>query len=158
MEWTVARRMHAQHLEPWVDHFGLCLQEADDAGVPVRWPEGRVIGGGFLIARVGRIDLESAGHTHQAGLTVEVWDGEPPAELPGEWEEQAEAEVFFPSGEVAVWAVTMGPDEVIVKLGRTGVRWRVRVRCGGRAQVAELATLDVVEGVEQYVVQMWPAA
>ncbi|MFI1884861.1 hypothetical protein [Streptomyces jumonjinensis] len=152
----MARKVREQRLEPWVDFFGLCLQESDDEGVPVRWPEERDMGGGFLIAREGRIDLESAGHTHQAVMTVEVWDGEPPAEVPGEWEEQAEAELFSRSGELVVWAVTMGPDEEVVELGQPGVRWRVRVRCGGRARVAELAPLDVVEGIEVYLVQLWP--
>ncbi|GAA2254862.1 hypothetical protein GCM10010232_50110 [Streptomyces amakusaensis] len=157
----MAQKVSEQHLKPWVDFFGLCLQEADGEGVPVRWPGEREMDGEFLIAREGRIDLESAGHTHQAAMTVEVWDAEPPADLPGEWDAEAEAELFSLSGRLRVWAVTYGPDEESVELGRAGVRWRVRVRCAGRTRVAELAPLEEVEeveGVEQYVVQMWPCA
>lgn len=54
-----------------VEFFGFCLQERDEAAVPVQFPEDWDTGGGFLTAREGRLDVRSAGHTHTADLMVE---------------------------------------------------------------------------------------
>ncbi|MGA5192146.1 hypothetical protein [Streptomyces exfoliatus] len=51
------------HVDVEVDFFGFCLQDADDTAVPVPYPEGRA-GTGFVSVLAGRIDVESAGHTH----------------------------------------------------------------------------------------------
>ncbi|MEO3978053.1 hypothetical protein [Streptomyces sp. CAU 1734] len=149
----VVQQVSVQVLKPFVDYHGLCLQDVDDVVVPVRWPEGWSAGE-FLVAREGRIDLTSAGHTHEAVMRVEVWDGEPPRG--GEvWDETGEAELVSSGGGLAVWGVT-GPIEETVALGEESARWRVRVCCAGRARVAELAAVDVPEGVERWLVQFWP--
>ncbi|MEU5160917.1 hypothetical protein AB0G74_15100 [Streptomyces sp. NPDC020875] len=111
----------------------------------------------MVAGRVGRVDLESAGHTHEAVMDVEVWNGEPPGEAPGEWDVIADTRLYSLSGELDVWGMT-GPIEETVLLGREGVYWRVRVRCAGRAEVARLAALGVPEGVERWLVQFWPDA
>ncbi|GGR08958.1 hypothetical protein GCM10010280_65960 [Streptomyces pilosus] len=50
-------------------------QDFDDSQVPVLFPEG-FESGPCLTAHPGRRDFYSAGPTHTASLTVEVWDGE----------------------------------------------------------------------------------
>lgn len=152
----MTRMLREQSVEPLVDYFGLCLQEADDAGVPVRWPEGWEVGQALAVGRPGRLDLESAGHTHQAVMKVEVWDGAPPV-VAGEWEVSAVAELFSLSGQLTVWGVT-GPAYECVDLGRPDTRWRVRVHCAGRARLAEPASVDVPDGVERWLMQFWPCA
>lgn len=81
-----------------VEFFGFCLQERDDAAVPVQFPEDWDAGGGFLTVCERRLDVESAGHTHTADLIVEVWDGPPPADAEGCWEADAQAVIVSPSG------------------------------------------------------------
>ncbi|MCI3221173.1 hypothetical protein [Streptomyces sp. NP-1717] len=138
-----------------VDFYGFCLQDADDTAVPVQWPEG-FESVDFVSTRTGRIDVRSAGHTHTAGLTLEVWDEEP--ELVGSWEMSGEGEVDYPSGTLRAWAVAGGPMPYLLEVSeRPGPEtWCVRVHATGRAEVARLASQTVPHGVEQYLVQLWP--
>ncbi|MEU7213874.1 hypothetical protein AB0B06_36470 [Streptomyces sp. NPDC044989] len=139
-----------QHLDAEVCFYGLWMQDAavsfDDEPAQDA-PFGSVSG--------ARLVMHSAGHTHTAGLRAEVW-GDVPPQLPGPWEQQAEARVDVPSGRLQLWTYTaMTMDEIA--LGVTCGTWRVRVYVTGRGRVRELAQHDVPEGVEQYVVQFWPA-
>lgn len=151
--------MPQQKLDVEVDSYGFALQDLDDTQVPLEYPEGREAGRAFLTAHEGRLDIESAGHTHTAAMTAEVWDGEPAAsDDRGDWEEKAEAQLHSPSGELALWSVAAGPRDTHVHLSDTDGMWQVRVYCEGRREVARLAQEDVPEGVERYLVQFWPAA
>lgn len=138
-----------------VDFYGIYLQDWDDSQVPVPFPEGWEAGP-FLRARRGRLDITSGGHTHTAGLTVQVWDTEPKVPT-GDWEETALSEISVASGQLEVGGVAGGPMPEPVQLSdRAGV-WGVRVVCRGRAEVAEQARRGVPEGVvERYVFQFWP--
>ncbi|MGW0694899.1 hypothetical protein [Streptomyces sp. NPDC002738] len=138
-----------------VEFFGFCLQERDEDAVPVLFPEGWDTEGGFLTACEGRLDVSSAGHTHTADLTVEVWDEPPPTRTEESWEADAQALIVSPSGVLDVWGVTGGEAGDPVVLGRPGT-WQVRLRSKGRAEVAELTQHGVPEGVEQYFAQFWP--
>ncbi|MGW2233371.1 hypothetical protein [Streptomyces sp. NPDC001759] len=154
----MAELIRQQELDVEVDFYGFALQDVDDTQVPVEYPEGREADSAFLTAREGRLDIKSAGHTHTATLSAEVWDGEPPAAADrGSWEEQGEAQFRSPSGELAVWTVTGGPMDTYLSLSETGGSWRVRVYCEGRAEVRRLAWEGVPEGIEHYLVQFWPA-
>lgn len=146
-----------QTLAVEVEFFGFSLQERDEAAVPVLFPEGWDPGAssGFLTSQQGRLDVESAGHTHTARLEVEVWDSEPPADVEGEWEADEQAEVDSPSGVLDVCAVTGGLAGESVVLAGAGV-WRVRLLVSGRAAVAEEATHGVPDGVERYLARFWP--
>lgn len=111
----------------------------------------------FLNAFPGRLDIHSAGHTRTASVTVEVWDGPPPAQDPADRDEQAEADFESTSGEVAVWSMSLGRTDEAFALGASGV-WRVRVSCTGPAEAAVLSEdQGTGHGVEQYLVQFWPA-
>ncbi|TQJ92493.1 hypothetical protein [Streptomyces sp. SLBN-31] len=154
----MAELVRQQELDVEVDFYGFALQDVDDTQVPVGYPEGREAGRAFLTAREARLDIESAGHTHTATLSAEVWDAEPPAaDGRGEWEERAEAQFRCASGELAIWAVTGGPMDTCLRLSDTGGSWWVRVYCEGRAEVRRAAEAGVPEGIEHYLVQFWPA-
>ncbi|MBC9715233.1 hypothetical protein H9Y04_22020 [Streptomyces sp. TRM66268-LWL] len=145
-----------QRVEVDVDFFGFCLQDADDTAVPVPYPEGRNPAG-FLTAYEGRLDVESAGHTHTASMDVEIWDASaPPAQEREAWEEQAEAELACASGEVALWATVAGPMPGYIHLADHAGRWGVRLYCTGRAAVRPLAEQGVPKGIERYLAQFWP--
>jgi hypothetical protein len=152
----VTKRVQRFDLAADVGYHAFALQESDDAVLPVLFPDG-FQQGVFLRSWPGRLDFYSGGHTHTAAVAAEVWDGPPLAEDPGGWDEQAEAEFESSSGEVAVWSMSLGRTEEAFALGRAGV-WRVRASCRGRAAAAALSELEGTgEGVEQYLLQFWPA-
>ncbi|WP_030590751.1 hypothetical protein [Streptomyces anulatus] len=142
-----------------VGFHAFALQEEDDMEVPAPFPEERaeVPGVDFLTAYGKRLDFESAGHTHEATLTAEVWSSEPPVTGDVHWEAQGEAEIFSTTGNLSVETMS-GVGEGRVELGRPDTLWKVRASCSGRAEVARLAVVDVPVGVERYLVQFWPAS
>lgn len=148
---TLIRR---RGLQVKVTYHMFALQDSDDAALPVPYPdEGEF--GKFLNVFPGRIDFYSAGHTHTADVTVEVWDGIPEGWADADWEEQGEAVVSIASGELAVW--DMGRADGIVPLGEAGGRWRVRAGSSGRAEVQRLTEdVGVADGVEMWLMQFWP--
>lgn len=141
-----------------VEFHAFALQEENDMEVPAPFPEERaeVPGADFLTAYDKRLDFESAGHTHEAALTAEVWSSEPSATGDAHWEAQGEAEIFSTTGNLSVETMS-GVGEGRVELERRDTLWKVRAFCSGRAEVARLAMVDVPVGVERYLVQFWPS-
>ncbi|WP_031104630.1 hypothetical protein [Streptomyces sp. NRRL S-146] len=153
----MAELVRQQHLDANVGYHGLGLQESDDGDLPVPFPDD-FKQGVFLNDFPGRLDIFSAGHTHTAAVTVEVWDGEPPEQDPSQWDEQAETDFKSTSGEVAVWSMSLGRADDVITLADSGGSWRVRVSCAGRSEAAALSEQEGTgEGVERYLVQFWPA-
>ncbi|MGA4880701.1 hypothetical protein NCG97_00055 [Streptomyces lydicamycinicus] len=151
----VANIVHRQELEVEVEFYSFALQEADDNLVPLPFPEGSE-SGNFLSFRERRIDIESGGHTHTASLTAEVWDSEPRKDASGGWEAEGEGEIESLTGELTICQM-MGNSGTYIQLGRPHTIWKARVQCSGREAVHQLAQVDVPVGVEQYLVQLWPA-
>ncbi|MFF7369846.1 hypothetical protein [Streptomyces tricolor] len=146
-----------QHLDVFVGYHAFALQESDDAFLDLEFPD-EFNFGAFLSSHYGRLDITSAGHTHTASLTVEVWDGPAPVQDSVGWEEQAEADFESVSGQVAVWSMSLGRLDDLIRLGDSGGSWRVRVSSAGRAEVKALAeSEESIKGVERYLVQFWPA-
>ncbi|MFF3762783.1 hypothetical protein ACFYYR_01615 [Streptomyces sp. NPDC001922] len=140
-----------QEVEVYVEFYALWAENADEEG-PGESPEPAME---LLESREGRLVLRSGGHTHRASVTAEVWDGTPPKdERP--WEASAEAEWLCPSGEVSLWSYG-GPSDPVVELGEAGLRWRTRAYVTGQERVRELAQQEVPAGVEQFLLQFWPA-
>ncbi|GAB2606504.1 hypothetical protein GCM10027168_44210 [Streptomyces capparidis] len=153
----MATLLRQQVIELPVAFGGFALQDADDLEVPCRFPDERAsLGADLLTTFEGRIDVESAGHTHQAPLTAEIWDGEPPADDREAWDVRGDTEIRSRAGALAVWVVT-GARLELIHLGEKNMLWGVRVYCCGREEVARLASVEVPEGVERYLVQFWPA-
>ncbi|GAA2768567.1 hypothetical protein GCM10010103_76090 [Streptomyces paradoxus] len=153
----MAELVRQQHLDADVGYHGFGLQESDDGDLPVPFPDD-FKQGDFLNDFPGRLDIFSAGHTHTAAVTVEVWDGEPPEQDPSLWDEQAETDFESTSGEVAVWSMSLGRADDVITLADSGGSWRVRVSCAGRDEAAALSEEEGIgEGAERYLVQFWPA-
>ncbi|MEU7180992.1 MULTISPECIES: hypothetical protein [Streptomyces] len=150
----MAQLVRQQELQVRVAYHSFALQESDDASLAVPYPdEGEF--GKYLNVFPGRLDFYSAGHTHTAAVTVEVWDGPPGICDAEEWEEQEEAVLETTGSELAVWGMQRTDD--IVFLGNTGGRWRVRVGSAGRSEVQRMTEdVGVVHGVERWLVQFWP--
>lgn len=152
----MAELVRQQHLDADVEYHGFGFQESDDGDLPVPFPDD-FADGVFLNAFPGRLDIYSAGHTHTASVTVEVWDGEPPVQDSSWWDEQAEADFVSSSGEVAVWSMGLGRADDVISLADSGGSWHVRVNCTGRSEAAALSEQEGTgEGVEKYLVQFWP--
>ncbi|MGW1769635.1 hypothetical protein ACWCQL_37025 [Streptomyces sp. NPDC002073] len=156
-EFSVGELVARDEVQVAVEFHAFALQEEDDMEVRTPFPEDRDESAAeFLTVYDGRLDFESAGHTHEAALTAEVWSGEPPVNAAESWEVQGEAEIASVTGTLSVETMS-GVGEGRVKLGRPDTLWKVRAYCSGRAEVARLAAVGVPEGVEQYLVQFWPA-
>ncbi|MET9800132.1 hypothetical protein [Streptomyces sp. NPDC006368] len=150
------RLVRRQRIEPEIDFYGLCLQDADLSRVPEPYPGARV-SEDFLHPHAGRVDIESAGHTHTAVMTAEVWDNEPPADTSQTWEAQDEAGIRCESGSLQIWGVSCGPIPDEIELGDPGRQWKVRVYCTGREEVVRVIDdKGTAAGVERYLVQFWP--
>ncbi|MCX4993323.1 MULTISPECIES: hypothetical protein [unclassified Streptomyces] len=152
----MAELVRQQHLDADVGYHGFGFQESDDGDILVPFPDD-FADEVFLNAFPGRLDIYSAGHTHTASVTVEVWDGPPASHDRVQWDEQAEADYESTSGEVAVWSMSLGRADDVITLADSGGLWRVRVSCTGRAAAARLSEEEGTgHGVEKYLVQFWP--
>lgn len=152
----MADLVQEQQLAVFVDSFAFAFQESWDADLPVEFPDA-FNADVFVNAFPGRVDVCSAGHTHTAAVTVQVWDGSPPAEDDSAWDAQGEVGFESVSGDVAVWTPSLGRTDDLIALGAKG-SWRVRVCCAGRAEVAEMReSEESIVGVERYLVQFFPA-
>ncbi|WP_432066869.1 hypothetical protein [Streptomyces sp. C10-9-1] len=152
----MARLVRRQRVSAYVGYHVFGLQDSDDGELPVPFPDD-VDASAFLGVHPGRLDITSGGHTHTATVDVEVWDGAPPAQDAVAWDEQGEATVESPSGELAVWSLHSGRMDGVITLGTAGGSWRVRVGCVGRAAAAALSVgTGTGTGVERYLLQFWP--
>ncbi|MGW2083041.1 hypothetical protein ACWCOW_40245 [Streptomyces sp. NPDC001939] len=140
-----------QQIDADVGFYVLWLEDADDTSERDE-PEDD---SSFVAACGQRVYLQSGGHTHTPALSVEVWDGQPPADG-GVWEAQGEAGMDVPSGQVSVWTYG-GPCEDAIEVGEAGRRWHVRVYVSGRDRARELAQQEVPVHAERYLLQFWPA-
>ncbi|MFE5300364.1 hypothetical protein [Streptomyces sp. NPDC056632] len=146
--------LQQQLLDVEVAFRGFGFQESDDTVVPVAFGDDYEWGV-FLAQHARRFDLFSGGHTHTAAVTVRVWDAEPQPE-PVQWDELGEVDFETTTGHVAVWTMTLGRSDHLIKLGAAGW-WRVRVGCTGRDEVARVTQSEgVAYGVEKYVIDFWP--
>ncbi|WPO70232.1 hypothetical protein [Streptomyces sp. KN37] len=153
----MAGLIQERRLDVFVDSYAFAFIESWDAELPVEFPDGFDTGV-FVNAFPGRVDVCSAGNTHTAAVTVQVWGETPPAEDGSAWEAQGEAGFESLSGDVAVWTPALGRTDDLIELGGKG-SWRIRVSCTGRTKVAALReSEDPVVGVERYLVQFFPGS
>lgn len=140
-----------QHLDADVDFYVLWLEDASETSNGSE-PDGEVP---FVSSCDGRVYIRSGGHTHTADFAVEVWDQMPQPD-PGPWEDQGEAELRVPSGEVVLWTYG-GSSEGEIDVGSPGRNWHVRIYVTGQQRVHELAQQgETPKGVERYLAQFWP--
>ncbi|MFG2143624.1 hypothetical protein ACGFRG_05405 [Streptomyces sp. NPDC048696] len=152
----MAAMIKHQELSVYVEHFAICLEDRDTSWMSHPFPDGydpEV----FLKPFPGRLDIRSAGHTHTAHFTVEVWDG-PPSEPEGEWDERGTASLHCVSGQLRLHGTSGGPATDDVHLPQAPATWEVRLLCTGRTEVAAETLHRAAHNVERYTAQFWPAA
>ncbi|MFF0203352.1 hypothetical protein [Streptomyces sp. NPDC005017] len=154
----MAELVKRETVEVMVSFYGFALQEEDDTQVPVPFPGARDESRQrpFLSVFDKRLDFESAGHTHEATLVFELWTAEPPLDDTECWEAEGEAGIHSTSGALTVETMS-GAGGGRVELGVADSSWSVRAYRWGRAEVARRAPVEVPEGVEHYLVRLWPA-
>ncbi|MEU6672165.1 hypothetical protein, partial [Streptomyces sp. NPDC046727] len=144
----MAQLVREQRIDVFVSDYAFGLQESDDAFLDLLFPDDFEFGT-FLSTHPRRLDVTSAGHTHTASVTVEVWDGPAPAQDRAGWEEQAEADFESVSGQVAIWSMGVGRLDDLITLADQGGSWRVRIRSSGRAAVRALTeSEESIEAVQ----------
>ncbi|HEX2314291.1 MAG TPA: hypothetical protein VHJ17_11170 [Thermomonospora sp.] len=142
---------------------------ADPTGIQAPSPPQ---GGALLTVGYDQMWIGSLQDDVEVTVLLEEWDGEPPAGR-GTWEQEAVEEMYL-RGAVAVSTATGEPVVHGVRLlGGVG-RYRMRVRAQHRAAIARLydelldrfrdgfsaqfqAALRELQGVEHYLVQLWPS-
>ncbi len=102
------------------------------------------------------VSIVSEAQDHVAGIQLEAWATEPPRQ--DDWEISEDFQVVWSTGEIAPVAVTMGPSEEEIIVGPPGT-YAGRVYSRGREDTrnAREAGLEIPDGLEQYLVQFWPA-
>jgi hypothetical protein len=101
----------------------------------------------------------SGGQDHYATVRMELWNSEPTSTTET-WDLTCDAFLTSTSGEIVLWALTIGPSDRRLVLAGAG-QYNMRVYCRGRQAVAQ--ALDEVttpeaslpQAVEQYLLQLW---
>ncbi|WP_410585985.1 hypothetical protein [Amycolatopsis sp. lyj-23] len=114
-----------------------------------------VPGGDWLAAGgPGGLLLHSAGTDHHPSVRLELWDAEPPA-ASGGWDRTSELECDL-SDLVRLQSVTAIQSPRVLAIAKPGPH-HARVHAGRRAETAELGEGSFAEGVEGWLIQLWPA-
>ncbi|UOZ04882.1 hypothetical protein [Amycolatopsis sp. WQ 127309] len=101
----------------------------------------------------GGLLLHSAGTDHYPAVRLELWDSEP---LPGLGDRDQFIEVACDLSDlVRLQSVTATQSPHVLTITRPGPH-RARVHSGHRAETAELEEGSFAEGVEGWLVQLWP--
>ncbi|MEU4672615.1 hypothetical protein AB0F91_32720 [Amycolatopsis sp. NPDC023774] len=108
----------------------------------------------LVLGGAGGLLLHSAGNDHDPAVRVELWDTEPPA-APGEWDQVVTVACDL-ADQVRLQSVTAALSPDVLTLSRPGPH-HARVHEGGRAATAELGEGTFAEGVERWLIQLWPA-
>lgn len=130
-----------------------------DGDVPVRLLESSAdpFGAEILIAGEGGA-LFSSDSLMSPAFTIEIWAGEPPPQAEGSWVDHGQG-VMVDLAEYMQLIVFIHADEVgpRIPLDRPGDQ-NIRVHRRGTAESFALVAAgeDHVEGVEQWLVQIWP--
>lgn len=103
----------------------------------------------------GGLLLHSAATDHHPAVRLELWDADP---LPrqGDWDRVVEVACEL-SDQVRLQSVTAAQSPKVLAIARPGPH-RARVHSGRRVEAAELGEGAFAEGVEGWLVQLWPAA
>ncbi|MEV4599856.1 hypothetical protein AB0K15_20960 [Amycolatopsis sp. NPDC049253] len=108
----------------------------------------------LVLGGAGGLMLHSAGNAHDPAVRVELWDTEPPA-AHGEWDQVVTVACDL-ADQVRLQSVTAAMSPDVLTLGRPGPH-HARVHGGGRAATAKLDEGTFAEGVERWLIQLWPA-
>lgn len=102
----------------------------------------------------GALLLHSAGTDHYPAVRVELWDGEP-APATTAWDQILTVTCDL-SDQVRLQSVAATQSPRVLNITRPGPH-HARVHAGRRAETAQLEQGSFAEGVEGWLIQLWPA-
>ncbi|MQA96466.1 MAG: hypothetical protein GEV11_18115 [Streptosporangiales bacterium] len=150
------RRVYGHRHTPMVGHQLFLLADPQAPGDPLQHGPPRETR--LIKAGPGGVVLRSAGDDFYPEVQVEVWDGPPPPDGEDVWEVREETDFECPTGRLrlrSVEGLAAGPDLSPGDGGRYRLRAHVRGRATARARLGH----DLYYyGVEEWLLQVWPAA
>jgi hypothetical protein len=148
------KQLVALDLEIQVERYQFCMFGSAGSGLvgPVqRGPEAPYVQG----SRDQVVFLSGAAE-HWPGFRFEVWTAEPP-DVQEHWAEVDETLVELTEPEVRFWALFGRPLSTPLSVGNEAGVYAVRAYCRGRDSVAAgYPSEESVDGIEQWLVQIWP--
>ncbi|VVJ17212.1 Uncharacterised protein [Amycolatopsis camponoti] len=134
-----------------VEYGQFLLQEIPMTRTALNLPVPR--GDWLAVGGPGGLLLHSAGTDHYPAVRLELWDVDPLPGL-GDWDQVVEVACDL-SDLVRLQSVTAIQSPNVLTIGRPGLH-RARVHSGRRVEAAELEEGSYAEGVEGWLVQLWP--
>ncbi|MEU0790686.1 hypothetical protein ABZ342_11510 [Amycolatopsis sp. NPDC005961] len=134
-----------------VEYGQFLLQEIPMTRTALTLPVPR--GDWLAVGGPGGLLLHSAGTDHYPAVRLELWDADPLPGL-GDWDQVVEVACDL-RDLVRLQSVTAIQSPNVLTIGRPGPH-RARVHSGRRVAAAELEEGSYAEGVEGWLVQLWP--
>jgi hypothetical protein len=104
----------------------------------------------------GGVKFISAQSDHYPSVRLELWSGPAPQDA-GDWD-RTEEETFTATATGRVMLMTLMGEESSDEIALPGLgRYVIRVRAAGRAAARALGEAEFFEGVERWLLQIWPA-
>ncbi|WP_447002385.1 hypothetical protein ACRAKI_21945 [Saccharothrix isguenensis] len=103
----------------------------------------------------GGVLFHSAENDHSPAVRIELWAAEPGA-AEGQWDAMAEDRFEADSTELLLWSITAAQGDHTLTLPAPGT-YRVRAYVTGQAEIRAAGEASFAEGVERWLVQIWPA-
>ncbi|MEV5576585.1 hypothetical protein AB0L06_41710 [Spirillospora sp. NPDC052269] len=95
----------------------------------------------------------SPGEDHYPQVTLQLWEQEP-GPVTASWSQLGQIRARVDGDVLEAWAVTQGPSQASLTV-RPGWYW-LRIYCRGSKKV-QGRTRGFPEGLEQFMIQVWPA-
>ena len=145
----------SQQMAPRVNHrlFVLLDTRAPENPQESSLPQGDEI---LRASRYGVVFL-SGGDQFRPAVTVEVWPQPPAVATDGtQWDEVVDAQFEAPSGTIRLRSIMGGKAGPDITITAGPIRLRAHTRGRGQAMERLGMTIDY-EGVEEWLLQLWPA-
>jgi hypothetical protein len=132
-------------------HFALQCFPSGTIALGLGIPPGRLLGG------IGGATFRSEATDHYTPIRLELWPADPPADRTTTWDAVESAQFWTDAPQLRLTAVTAEVSDqalIVAYPGRYGIRAHV-------VQTAPLPTglgPDFAEGLERWLIQVWPLA
>jgi hypothetical protein len=105
----------------------------------------------------GGVLFRSAANDHYPLVRIEQWSGEPPRSQES-WETTRESAFTVPAGPQVILSSLFGPDEDAPEITLPGPgRYLARAYVRGCQEASTREEAEFFHGLEQWLVQIWPA-